>query len=123
MRPVLTLRLAGGALLVLATLVVVLAWLTPDYSFVDHPVDLLALGRMGWVLGAGQVLTGLLLVLAAPTAGRALDPERARRAVPVLLALTGAGLAALCKRRSERRPRRCFMHYRSNEDDEPNRSR
>ncbi|MCX6406575.1 MAG: hypothetical protein NTV28_06630 [Propionibacteriales bacterium] len=84
----LTLRAAGGALLLLS-LVLLLVDLT---RFFEEPIHYMLLGGLGPVVRCVFAATGLLLVLAARPLGHALDPEHRRRAVAVLLGVHGAAL-------------------------------
>lgn len=82
---------ATGAALVLLSLVVVLA--APSVVL-DESVDQLLLRDLSWLVRLVAAATGVLVVLSAAMVGHALDPERGRRAVPVLLALVGLALVA-----------------------------
>lgn len=84
----LILRSAASALLLLVAVVV----LASPGDVVDVPVDQLLLGDVAVLVRIVAGATGVLVVLSAGTVGRALDPERRRRAVPVLLAGFGAAL-------------------------------
>lgn len=84
----LILRAAAAALLLLS-LVVVLA--APG-DVLDLPVEQLLLGEGAWVVRVVAAAAGALVVLSAATVGRALDPERGRRAVPILLGIVGLAL-------------------------------
>lgn len=87
----LILRAAAVALLLLS-LVVVLA---EPADVLDLPPDQLLLGDLGPLVRLVAGAAGVLVVLSAATVGRALDPERGRRAVPVLLGASGLALVVL----------------------------
>ncbi len=84
----LTLRAAGGALLLLS-LVLVLVDLT---RLVEEPIHWMLLGDLGLFVRCVFAATGLLVVLSSRLVGRALDPEQRRRTVPLLLGAYGAAL-------------------------------
>lgn len=87
----LTLRAAGGALLLLSLVVVVAS----PGGVVDDPVEQLLRGDLAWAVRAPAALAGVLVVLSTPALGRALDPGRHRRGVPILLGVLGVGLLVL----------------------------
>jgi len=62
------------------------------YQPLRHPVSSLALGPRGWIQTANFAVTGTLCLAAATGLARAGDPAAGRRAVPVLIGATGAGL-------------------------------
>lgn len=84
----LTLRAAAAALVLLSVVVV----LASPQDVLDVPVDQLLLGDLAWLLRLTAAAAGLLVVLSLATLSPALDPERGRRAVPVLLGAAGLAL-------------------------------
>ncbi len=84
----LIMRAAAASLLLLSAVVVLAA----PADVLERPLDQLLLGGLGWVLRLAAAGAGVLVVLTAVTVGRLLDPERGRRAVPVLLGIVGLAL-------------------------------
>lgn len=63
-----------------------------DYSWLRHPVSSLALGPQGWEQIANFELCGLLVLLFAVGLRRSLRPGPGAVALPLLVAVWGAGL-------------------------------
>lgn len=91
----LTLRAAGGALLLLSLVVVVAS----PSGILDRPVGALPTGDLGPLVRVVLAATGLALVLSLQHLRPLLDPTpapgRPRRAVPLLLGLHGGALVVV----------------------------